>query len=111
MGRSAQRKGRAAEVELAGKLRDLGFADAQPGPPVSFGSAPDVVGIDGVHVECKSVRNLNLPAALRQAAEDAQYFADGLPVVFHKHPRQGWVASMSLGDWALMCHAAASADG
>ena len=80
-------------------LRDAGYRDAAPGPPMSFGTAPDVVGLDGIHIEVKSVRNLNLPAALRQAAEDSTYFSDGLPTVFHKHRGAGWVVSMTLEDW------------
>ena len=102
MGRAQQRKGRSAELQLVKLLRDSGYTNVAPGPPMSFGIVPDVTGLPAVHVEVKSVKNLDLPAALRQAAEDASYFADGLPTVFHKHRSAGWVVSMALTDWLKM---------
>lgn len=98
MGRTSQRKGRRAEIELADVLRGYGY-DVTPGPPVSFGGAPDLVGLEGVHCEVKRREKLNLCAALAQAAEDATYFGDGLPAVFHRRNREGWVVSMRLSDW------------
>ena len=108
MSKAQQRKGRRAELQLVKLLRDSGYANAAPGPPLSFGNVPDVTGIDHVHVEVKSVEHLNLPAALRQAAEDASYFADGTPAVFHKHRGAGWVVSMTLMDWLSMYDSAIS---
>lgn len=102
MGRKEQRKGRRAELQLVKLLQDSGYKNATPGPPMSFGSVPDVTGLPSVHIEVKSVKNLNLPAALKQAAEDASYFSDGLPTVFHKHRGAGWVVSMALTDWLSM---------
>ena len=96
-GRASQRKGRAAERELARLLQAAGYP-AAPGPPVSFGAAPDVVGLQDVHVEVKNVARLDLPAALRQASEDAAYFG-GLPCVFHRHRGGRWVVSMELAAW------------
>ncbi len=96
-GRASQRRGRRAELELAKLLQAAGYP-AAPGPPVSFGVAPDVVGLEDVHVEVKNVARLDLPAALRQAAEDAAYFG-GVPVVFHRHRGGRWVVSMELSDW------------
>ena len=99
MGKAEQRKGRAAELQLVKLLQDSGYKDVAPGPPMSFGSTPDVVGLPAIHIEVKSVKNLDLPGALRQAAEDSSYFSDGLPTVFHKHRGAGWVVSMTLSDW------------
>lgn len=98
VGRSSQRKGRAAELEITKIFRSYGIL-AQPGQAISFGTTPDITGIDGIHAEVKNVQNLNLPTALRQAAEDASYFSDGLPTVFHKHRGGVWVASMPLSAW------------
>lgn len=97
-GKSSQHKGRAGELELVRLLQAHGIP-AQPGKALSFGQTPDIVGIDGIHAECKRVERLNLCAALRQAAEDSQYFEDGLPVIFHRRNREGWVCSMRLDDW------------
>ena len=108
MGKAQQRKGRLAELQLVKLLHDSGYKDVAPGPPLSFGAVPDITGLRAVHVEVKNVQNLNLPAALRQAGEDAQYFEDGTPVVFHKHRGAGWVVSMTLGDWLKLYDSAVS---
>lgn len=105
MGKSSQRKGRAGELELVRLLQAHGIP-AQPGQAVSFGATPDVVGVSGIHCEVKRVQSLNLCAALRQAAEDAQYFEDGLPTVFHRCNREQWVVSMLLSDWLALYKAA-----
>lgn len=99
-GKSSQHKGRAGELELVRLLQAHGIP-AQPGKPVSFGSTPDIVDIDGIHAEVKRVERLNLCAALRQAAEDSQCFG-GLPAVFHRRNREGWVVSMLLDDWLTL---------
>lgn len=86
-------------------LRGYGYP-VQRGGSLSFGEAPDLTGLPGVHIECKRVEQLNLCAALRQAYQDAQYFEDGLPAVFHRRSREGWVVSMGLTDWMQLYQAA-----
>lgn len=97
-GRSSQRKGRAAELELVRLLRAQGIP-AEPGKPVSFGETPDITGIRGIHAEIKRRENLNLSAALAQAVADSVKFGDGLPCVFHRANRQSWRVTMALEDW------------
>ena len=104
-GKASQRKGAGGERELMGLLRAQGFP-IERGGPLSFGGVPDLTGLPGVHIECKRVEKLNLCAALRQAAEDSQYFGDGLPAVFHRRSREGWVVSMGLADWMQLYQAA-----
>ena len=74
----------------------------RPGMAVSFGGEPDVVGLDGVHIEIKRRENPDLSAALRQATEDAAYFGDGLPAVFVRGNRQKWRVVMDLDAWMKM---------
>lgn len=97
-GRKSQVKGRNAERELARLLQAQGIP-AEPGRPVSFGETPDITGIRGIHAEVKRRENLNLSAALAQAAADSVKFGDGLPVVFHRRNRETWRATMALEDW------------
>ena len=104
-GRSSQRKGRAAELELVRLLRAQGIP-AEPGKPVSFGETPDITGIRGIHAEIKRRENVNLSAALAQAAADSVKFGDGLPVVFHRRNRETWRATMALEDWLALYEAA-----
>lgn len=98
MGRSQQRKGRSGELELVSILKDHGIS-AEPGQAVSFGSTPDVVGVDGVHVEVKRVEKLNVPEAMNQAVRDSQKFRDGVPTLFHRRNRSPWLVTMVLEDW------------
>lgn len=98
MGKASQRKGRSGELELCRILRDHGLP-VSPGLAVSFGDTPDLVGLPGVHVECKRGERLNLRAAMDQAERDAAFFHDGAPAVFHRSNRQPWLVTMKLSDW------------
>ena len=101
MGRVSQRKGRTWELELARLLRGYGY-DVQPGQAVSYGATPDLVGLSGVHIECKRNERLNVPEAMAQAVRDADRFRDGAPAVFHRRNRSGWLVTMRLPDWMKM---------
>ena len=101
MGRASQRKGRTGELELARLLRGYGY-DVQPGQAVSYGATPDLVGLSGVHIECKRNERLNVPEAMAQAVRDADRFRDGAPAVFHRRNRSGWLVTMRLPDWMKM---------
>lgn len=101
MGAKSQRKGRSGELELARLLQGYGY-DVQPGPPVSYGGTPDLVGLPGVHIECKRNERLNVPEAMAQAVRDAERFQDGVPTVFHRRNRSGWLVTQRLEDWMEM---------
>lgn len=73
MGVKSQRKGRAGELELARLLQGYGY-DVQAGRAVSYGSTPDIVGLPGVHIECKRAEQLR--------------FGDGIPAA--PGPRGWW---------------------
>lgn len=98
MGKSSQRKGRAGELELARLLQEQGYP-VEPGDAVSFGATPDLVGLPGIHIECKRVEKLNVPQAMEQAVRDAEKFHDGAPALFHRRNRQPWLVTMRLEDW------------
>lgn len=97
-GRSSQQKGRRAELELAGILQGCGYP-VEPGQAVSYGATPDLTGLPGIHIESKRREKLELYAALKQAAEDAEKFGDGTPAVFHRANRKPWLVTMTLTDW------------
>ena len=98
MGKSSQRKGRAGEIEIV-KILNCNGISTEPGQAVSFGSTPDIVGVDGVHAEVKRVERLNVPEAMNQAIRDSQKFEDGLPTLFHRRNRSPWLVTMTLEDW------------
>jgi len=95
MGRMQQRKGAEGERELSGILREYGY-DTQRGGSLTYGSIPDIVGLDNVHIECKRAERLDLLAAIRQSEADAARFKDGMPVVIHRKNRSPWIVSMTL---------------
>lgn len=101
MGKASQRKGAAGERELAGKLREYGF-DIRRGGSLSFGEVPDLVGLPGVHIECKRVERLNVPEAMQQAITDSERFADGIPALFHRRNRQPWMVTLRLEDFMAL---------
>lgn len=97
MGKKSQRKGAVGELELAKLLRAEGFEIERGG--MSFGTVPDLVGLPGIHIEVKRTERLQLSDAMAQAVRDAAEFDDGLPAVFHRKNREGWLVSMRLEDW------------
>ena len=99
-GKSSQRKGRAAELELFRILGGHGYP-VEPGRAQSYGEEPDLSGLPGIHIEVKRRENVNLSAALVQARRDADRFG-GLPAVFHRRNREGWRVTMELPDWLEM---------
>ena len=98
MGKMSQRKGRAAELELARLLQAHGIP-AEPGQAISYGGCPDITGIPGIHVECKRAEALRLPEWMQQAERDAGRFHDGAPAVFFRRSREPWRVVMNIEDW------------
>lgn len=96
-GRSARDKGARYELELVHILRDFYGYPVRRG--YVFQHESDVIGLQGVHIECKAVERLNIRKAYKQAVEEALERADGVPVVFHHKAREGWLVTMSLEDF------------
>ena len=89
-------KGKRGELELAKVLREYGF-EARRGVQYKGGEdSPDVVGIPGVHIECKRVERLNIDDAMEQSVRDS---GEELPVVVHRKNRKSWLVTMRLEDF------------
>ena len=100
-GRMSREKGKRGERELANALKALGH-DARRGQQYSgTETSADVVGLPGIHVECKRTETLRLYEALEQAERDAGSSGD-LPAVFHRKNGKPWVVIMALRDWAKL---------
>lgn len=97
-GRGSQKKGRAAEIELANYLQGRGY-DVHVGKSKSFGEEPDIFGIDNLHLEVKRCEQLKIPAWLEQAERDSKRFQDGLPVVVFRRNYEPWNVTMRLTDF------------
>ena len=94
---NSREKGKRGEMELARALRALGY-DCRRGQQYSGANGDaDVVGLPGIHIECKRVERLNLTEAMKQARRDA--LPGEFPVVFHRRNDEPWLVTMPLGDW------------
>ena len=102
---NSSRKGADGERELAAILEAEGF-QMERGGTESFGTAPDLSGLPGIHIEVKRVEKLNIFVAMAQAIRDAARFRDGYPAVFHRRNRKPWLVTMLLSDWLRMYRAA-----
>lgn len=64
------------------------------------GEAMDIIGLQGIHIECKNTKVLRLKEYLAQAKNDAEKANKGnLPAVFYKIPRGDWVVILTLDDF------------
>lgn len=90
-------KGCRGERELANKLKEYGYDCRRGQQYCGANGDADVVGLDGVHIECKRTERLSLYDALAQAKADAK---DGeMPVVMHRKNHCEWVVIQPLEDW------------
>lgn len=93
-------KGKRGELELVGKLNYYGF-DARRGQQYCGANGDaDVVGLPGIHIECKRVEHLNLYDAVSQAKHDVKIAE--LPTVFHRKNHCQWLVTMELDDWMTL---------
>lgn len=91
---NSRQKGVRGERELAGKLREYGF-DTRRGQQYSGANGDaDVVGLPGVHIECKRVERLNIEDAMAQSKRDAR--SGEIPVVMHRKNNSEWLVTLPL---------------
>lgn len=96
-GKASREKGKRGERELAAKLREYGYECRRGVQYCGRTGAADVIGLPGVHIECKRVERLDLYAAMAQSRSDAQ--SDELPAVFHRRNNCDWLVTMTLEQW------------
>jgi Holliday junction resolvase len=97
MGINSREKGRRGEVELAHELEKYGYKAYRSQQYCGANGDADVVGIPGLHIECKRVEKLNIDNAMDQSISDAK---DGeIPVVIHRKNRRSWKVTMELEDF------------
>ena len=95
--KNSRNKGAAGERELASKLRYYGFDTRRGQQYCGANGDADVVGLPGIHIECKRVEHLNLYNAVSQSKSDAR--EGELPAVFHRKNNCKWLVTMELDDW------------
>lgn len=97
---NSRNKGAAGERELATKLREYGYQCRRGQQYSGANGDADVIGLLGVHIECKRVEKLNLYEAMAQAVRDTK---DGeTPAVFHRKNNKEWLVTLRLDDFMKM---------
>ena len=97
---NSRNKGAAGERELASILREHGFEARRGQQFCGANGDADVVGLPGIHIECKRVEKLNVYDAMAQAKHDKK--DQELPAVFHRKNNCKWLVTMELDDWMRM---------
>ena len=97
---NSRNKGAKGERELSNVLKDYGYKCRRGQQYCGSNGDADVVGLPGIHIECKRVERLNLYDAMDQSKRDA---SEGeIPAVFHRKNRCEWLVTMSLEDWITL---------
>lgn len=91
---NSRQKGATGERELAKALRSHGFETRRGQQYCGSNGDADVVGLPGVHIECKRVERLNLEDAMAQSRADARL--GEIPVVMHRKNNCKWLVTLSL---------------
>lgn len=94
---NSRSKGAKGERELARVLSQYGY-DCRRGQQYSGANGDaDVVGLPGVHIECKRVERLNIHDAMDQAKRDSR---DGeIPAVFHRKNNCEWLVTLQIDEF------------
>lgn len=94
---NSRKKGAAGERELAKTLREYGYDCRRGQQYCGANGDADVIGLPGIHIECKRVERLNIDDAMLQAIRDRR--EGEYPAVFHRKNNGKWMVTMLLDDW------------
>ena len=94
---NSRNKGKRGELELAHLLQEYGYEARRSQQYAGINNDADVVGLPGIHIECKRVEKLNIDNAVSQSIRDAR--DDEIPVVMHRKNRAQWLVTMTFADW------------
>jgi Holliday junction resolvase len=97
---NSNRKGKEGERELANLLKAHGY-DCRRGQQFcgSNGDA-DVVGLPGIHIECKRVEKLNIDTAMEQSVNNAR--EGEIPTVMHRKNHKPWLVTLPFENFIEM---------
>jgi len=99
---NSRQKGARYERHVAGLFRSEGYEARRGQQYCGANGDADVIGVKGLHLECKAVERLNLYDAMAQAKHDAR--AGELPVVVHKKNNCKDLVTMEFTDWVKLYH-------
>lgn len=99
MGKMQLEKGKRGERELAKILCKYGYECRRGQQYCGANGDADVVGLPGIHIECKRRERINIYDAMKQAASNSK---DNLPTVFFRKNNSDWLVTMRLEDWIYL---------
>lgn len=101
---NSRQKGKRGELNLVRKLKEYGYDVRRSQQYAGINNDADVVGIDGLHIECKYTKNGhgNTYEWMDQAIRDKR--SSEIPVVMHKKVSEEyrgneWLVTMTLNDF------------
>lgn len=100
---NSRNKGAQGERELSNLLKKYGYNTRRGQQFCGSNGDADVVGLKGVHIECKRVESLNVTRAMEQAKNDAR--EGEIPTVFHRKNREEWKVTMAIEDFMKLYQA------
>ena len=100
----SRRKGADGERELSRILRSYGYSCRRGQQYCGSNGDADVVGIPGIHIECKRVESLNIDKAMEQSVKDAR--SGEIPAVFHRKNGKKWKVTLNLDDFMSLYNGA-----
>lgn len=91
---NSRQKGAKGERELARVLKQYGYDCRRGQQYCGANGDADVVGLPGIHIECKRVERLNIYDAVDQAKRDKK--ESEIPAVFHRKNNCEWLVTLPL---------------
>lgn len=86
---NSRTKGKMGELELAQLLRTQGHLEARRGQQYcGLDGNADVIGVKGIHIECKRQEKVFDEMWMKQAEDDAR--KGEIPVVIYRRNREQW---------------------
>jgi len=93
---NSKRKGKVAELAFAHFMCDtFGFKCRRGMQYSGTPESPDVVGLDGIHIEVKHREHLNLHEAMEQAKREC---GGNIPLVAHRKNHTEWLLTIRAKD-------------
>lgn len=96
-GKMARNKGANFERQIANYFKDKGYETRRG---IVFAGEPDLVGLDGFHIECKAQEKMHLYDWIEQSVKDAEI--GEIPIVIHKQNRKKILVTMELDNFAFL---------
>lgn len=97
---NSKRKGSTGERELAKILQGYGYDARRSVQYNGLQGEADVIGVSGIHIECKRCQQVRDEVFLQQAERDAR--KGNIPVVMYRRNHEQWKALLRLDLFMLI---------